>query len=143
MHVSFVCNANVGRSQVAQVYFNQLSSHESSGAGMAVGEINARLHLPSNKIQDVTVQRPADYISREFGADISERERRQLTPKMIDEADLVVIINEKEMWPDYVKERDKVVFWDIKDGAGRTNEATFDIFAKVRERVEELVKEIG
>ena len=110
---------------------------------MAVGEINSRLNLPSNKIQDVTVQRPADYISREFDVDISERERRQLTPKMMDEADLVVIINEKEMWPDYVKERDKVVFWDIKDGAGQTNEATFDIFAKVSERVEELVKEIG
>ena len=47
------------------------------------------------------------------------------------------------MWPDYVKERDKVVFRDIKDGAGQTDEATFDILVKVRERVYESAKEIG
>jgi len=113
MYVLYVCNANVGRSQVAQVYFNQLSSHESSGAGMAVDEIKARLHLLSNKIPDVPVQRPVDYIRWEFDVDISERERRQLTPQMMDEAELVEIINEKDMWPDCVNERDKVVFWDI------------------------------
>jgi len=143
MHVLFVCHANVGRSQVAQVYFDQLSSHESSGAGMAVDEINARLNLPSNKLKDVPFQRPVEYIRREFGVDISERQRRQLTPQMMDEADLVIIINEKEMWPDYVKEGDKVVFWDIQDGAGQTDEATFDIFDQVRQRVEGLVKEIA
>jgi hypothetical protein len=76
MYVLYVCNANVGRSQVAQVYFNQLSSHESSGFGMAVDEIKARLHLLSNKIRDVPVERPADYIRWEFYADTSERESR-------------------------------------------------------------------
>jgi len=47
------------------------------------------------------------------------------------------------MWPDYVNERDKVVFWDIKEGAGPTDEATFDRLVKVRERVDESAKEIG
>ena len=47
------------------------------------------------------------------------------------------------MWPDYVNERDKVVFWDIKEGAGQTDEATFDRLVKVRERVDESAKGIG
>ena len=74
MRVLFVCNANAGRSQVAQVYFDQLSPHESSGVGMAVDEITARLNLPSNKLKDLA-KRPLEYIQREFGVDISERER--------------------------------------------------------------------
>ena len=142
MRVLFVCNANVGRSQVAQVYFDQLSSHESSGAGMAVDEITARLNLPSNKLKDAA-KRPLEYIQREFGADISERERRQLTPQMMEESDMVIIINEKEMWPDYVQEGGKVVFWDIQDAAGQTDDATYQIFSQVRQKVEELIKEIG
>ena len=59
MKVLFVCQANIGRSQVAQTYFDQLSSHESSGAGMAVDEITANGNWPSKKIKDVPNQRSA------------------------------------------------------------------------------------
>ena len=62
---------------------------------MAVDESNARLDLLSNKIRDVPVQMPADYIMWEIDVNISARERRKLTPQMMDEAELVVIINGK------------------------------------------------
>ncbi len=143
MKVLFVCRANIGRSQVAQVLFNQLSSHESSGAGMAVDEITAKGNWPSKKLKDVPNHRSVEYIKREFGVDISDRERRQLTPQMMDEADMVVIINEKANWPDYVTEGGKVVFWDIQDAAGQADEAALQIFGQVRRKVEGLVKEIG
>ena len=143
MKVLFVCQANIGRSQVAQVSFDQLSSHESSGAGMAVDEITANGNWPSKKIKDVPNQRSAEYIRKEFGVDISDRERRQLTPQMMDEADMVIIINEKANWPDYVTEGGKVVFWDIRDGLGQANEAVNHIYGQVRQKVEELVQEIG
>ena len=143
MKVLFVCQANIGRSQVAQTYFDQLSSHESSGAGMAVDEITANGNWPSKKIKDVPNQRSAEYIKREFGVDIADRERRQLTPQLMDEADMVIVINEKTSWPDYVTEGGKVVFWDIQDGLGRGDEAINQIFRQVRQKVEALVQEIG
>ena len=55
----------------------------------------------------------------------------------------MIIINEKEMWPNYVKEGGKVIFWDIEDGAGRSDEGLYHIFGQVRRKVEELVKETG
>ncbi len=143
MKVLFVCQANIGRSQVAQVCFDQLSSHESSGAGMAVDEITAKGNWPSKKLKDVPNQRSVEYIKREFGVDISDRERRQLTPQMMDEADMVVVINDKANWPDYVTEGGKVVFWDIQDAVGQADEAAYQIFGQVRHKVEELVQEIG
>lgn len=143
MKVLFVCQANIGRSQVAQTCFDQLSSHESSGAGMAVDEITAKGNWPSKKLKDVPNQRSVEYIKREFGVDISDRERRQLTPQLMDEADMVVVINDKANWPHYVTEGGKVVFWDIQDGVGQADEAAYQIFGQVRNKVEGLVKEIG
>jgi protein-tyrosine-phosphatase len=143
MKVLFVCQANIGRSQVAQVCFDQLSSHESSGAGMAVDEIIANGNLSGNRLKDVPNPRSVEYIKREFGVDVSDRERRQLTPEMLDEADMVIVINNKANWPDYVTEGGKVVFWDIRDGAGQANGSTYQIYAQVRQKVEDLVQEIG
>ena len=62
---------------------------------------------------------------------------------MMDEADRVIVINEKERWPDYVVEGGKVVHWDVADVAGRRDDSVFEIYRWVRKRVEELVQEIG
>ena len=107
MKVLFVCYANVGRSQVAQAYFTTLSQHASDSAGIAVNELIVQRNLPSRKLKDVLDQRSVGYIGREFGVDVSERERQQLVPAMLDEADRVIVIAEKERWPGYLQEGGK------------------------------------
>jgi protein-tyrosine-phosphatase len=67
MKVLFVCNANIGRSQVAQAYFNNLTQHDSDCAGINADEATARRNLPSRKMKDVPGQRSVHYIRREFG----------------------------------------------------------------------------
>ena len=148
MKILFVCRANVGRSQVAQVCFNQLSRHTSDSAGIAVDELIVKLHLRGRKLKDVTsISRAAEYtlecIRNEFGVDIADKERQQLTPAMVDAADVIVVIAEKEQWPAYLKEGGKVVFWDIPDGVGQDDAFVYDVFTQVRRRVEQLVDETG
>jgi len=143
MKVLFVCYANVGRSQVAQAYFNTLSQHDCDSAGIAVDERIALRKLPSKKLKDNPSQYSVEYIRREFGMDVSERERQQLVPAMIDEADRVIVIAEKERWPSYLQEGGKVVFWDIPDAVGQPDEFAYDVFRQVQRRVEHLVEEIG
>ena len=143
MKVLFVCHGNVGRSQVAQVYFDQLSRHDSSCAGTAVDEAIARMNSSSRKIKDASSRRSAEYIQKEFGVDIAERERLQLKPEMIEEADRVIVIDEKENWPDYLQEGGKVEFWEIGEPLGRDDAFALEVFGQVRQRVEELAKELG
>ena len=148
MKILFVCRANVGRSQVAQVYFDKLSRHTSDSAGIAVDELIVKLHLRGRKLKDVTsISRAAEYnlecIRNEFGVDIADKERQQLTPAMVDAADVIVVIAEKEQWPAYLKEGGKVVFWDIPDGVGQDDAFVYDVFTQVRRRVEQLVEETG
>ena len=141
MKVLFVCKANVGRSQVAQVRFEQLSKHESYCAGIGVAESVAQ--RPSSKLKDIRNLRPVEYIKTKLGVDVSDRDRLQLTPGMIDEMDLAIIIHDKAEWPDYLHEGGKVVFWDVPDTPGMDDEAAGKLWDQVQLRVEELVREIG
>ena len=141
MKVLFVCKANVGRSQVAQVRFEQLSKHESYCAGIGVAEQVAL--RPSSKLKDIPNIRAVEYVKTKLGVDLSERDRRQLTPGMIDEMDLAILIHDRDEWPDYLKEGGKVVFWDIQDTPGLDDESAGKLWDQVQLRVEELVQEIG
>ena len=110
---------------------------------MGVDASIARRHQTGRKLKDAPTQRSIEYIKREFGVDISDRDRKQLTPEMMEEADRVIVINEKERWPDYVVEGGNVVHWDIADVVGHEDDFAYDIYRRVRKRVEELVREIG
>ena len=62
---------------------------------------------------------------------------------MIGTADIVIVIAEKERWPDYLKEGGKVVFWDLPDPFGQADDLAEELYKQVRQRVEQLVAEIG
>jgi protein-tyrosine-phosphatase len=148
MKILFVCRANVGRSQVAQVCFNKLSRHTADSAGIAVDELIVKLHLRGRTLKDVTsISRAAEYnlecIKNGLGVDIADKERQQLTPAIVDAADLIVVIAAKEQWPAYLQEGGKVVFWDIPDAVGQDDAFVYEVFTQVRRRVEQLVAEIG
>ncbi len=101
------------------------------------------MKLPSRKLKDNLSQRSVEYVRREFSVNIAEKERQQLTPEMVEKSDLAIVIAEKERWPDYLKECDKVLFWDIQDPAGMADDLADDVYRQVRHRVEQLVAEIG
>ncbi len=144
MKVLFVCNSNVARSQVARVCFDQLSQHNSDSAGLAVAEQMARRDLSSRKLKDFSpAGRFVESIRKAFGMDISDRERQQLTPEMVHAVDLVILVVEKDKWPDYLQEGGKVVFWDIPDPYRQDDDFVNDVYRQVQYRVEQLVKEIG
>jgi protein-tyrosine-phosphatase len=97
------------------------------------------MKLASKKLKDNPNQSSVQYIRRELGVDIGEKERRQLVPEMIDAADIVVVIVEKERWPMYLEEGNKVVFWDIQDPVSMADDLAEQVFRQVQRRVEQLV----
>ena len=143
MKILFICYANVGRSQVAEACFKTLSQHDCHSAGIAADERIAQLKLPSKKLKHTPIQNSVEYIKQKFAVDVGEKERQQLVPEMLHTADLTIVIAEKERWPDYLKEGDKIVFWDIADPARMSDDAAYEVYREVQHRVEQLVAEIG
>jgi protein-tyrosine-phosphatase len=80
---------------------------------------------------------------RSEGIDVSENTRSQITPKMVDESDRVVVITAKESWPKYLLESKMVIFWDIPNAVEMTPEAAHVVYDKVKKHVKELVDELG
>ena len=125
MKVLFVCQSNVGRSQVAHGFFQSMSKHESLTAGTEVAHRNSIPYMKGH------------------GIDISENLRDQLTQKMVVEVDRVIVMADRETWPDYLRSADNVTAWDMTDPVGRDAEFAGQIFDEIKSRVEKLVAEIG
>ena len=149
MKVLFVCVGNVGRSQVAQSIFASLSDYPSDSAGTKVDDLIASGRAPGRRLKDVVVSGrssrtpfPVQYMSGR-GIDISENQRKQLTPELMAEADRVVVMAEKESWPAFLVGSDKVTEWDLADPGYMTQEAGNAIFDEIARRVEELVQDIS
>ena len=143
MKMLFICYANVGRSQVAEAFFKNRSRHDCASAGIAVDEKVAQMKAPSKKLKDDVIQRSVEFIRRQVGIDVGEKERQQLLPEMIDAADLAIVMAAKAQWPGYLIEGGKVVFWDIPDPGGLAEGPAHDVYGEVGRRVDQLVAEIG
>ena len=142
MNVLFVCKANVGRSQVAQALFEGLSRHGATSAGSEADRILADDPEAVRQLKEGRARYSIPYM-REHGVDIGERERTQLTPELVDEADKVIVILPKEDWPGYLVESDKVMLWDLPDPVDTTHDGAWRIFDEIGVRISALVREIG
>ena len=101
MKILFVCNANVGRSQAAEALFKRLSSLDAHSAGTRADEIVAISNPPTRTLKDSPS--PAVPYLKELGVDISQNLRTQLTSEMVQQADKVIVMADKDNWPDYLQ----------------------------------------
>lgn len=138
MKILFVCKSNFGRSQMAEVIFNSLTrKHEAVSAGTEAGRVTG------NRLEDFPEHSNLFICMNEIGLSIENNIAKLLTPEMVKEADKIIVMAEKETWPDYLKESDKVIFWNIEDMCGEPLEKFRDTRDKIKILIEELVKEIG
>ena len=141
MNVLFVCNANVGRSQVAEALFNQLFREHAISAGTVADAIVERTKPASRRLKDGGSS-AITYMNEE-GVDISESLRDQLTPEMVQEADKVVVMADDDNWPNYLRNSDKVVVWTIEDTRGMDPDSARPLYDEIKRRIQDLVKESG
>ena len=141
MKVLFVCNANVGRSQVAEALFNQISGEPATSAGTVADAIVERSKPASRRLKDGGSS-AITYMS-EQGVDVSEQVRDQLTPEMVQEADKVIVMADEDNWPDYLVNSGKVVVWTIEDTRGMGPDSARPLYDEIKRRVQELVSEVG
>jgi len=142
MNVHFVCRANLGRSQMAQAMFNRLSRHRSSSTGTMVLEMEGQTLAERAKVAPSVVL-VLELMSEEEGLDLSSEQRTQLTPELFDAADKVIVMAERETWPDYLVEGGKVEFWEIADAFNISKDQMQAIKEQIKVKVEALVRETG
>lgn len=134
--VTFVCRGNIGRSQMAKAFYDSLypSKEPSLACGTRVGDNEGQ------KIMDIQTESVEEDIEAmlEIGLDISKNTRRQITKEIVDTSDLLIVMAEKDTWPDYLKESSKVIFWEVEN----PKDAGYEKTKEIRDIIKNLVTKL-
>ncbi len=129
MKILFVCKANVGRSQIAEIIFNNLHKEYSAiSAGLNPGDWEGK---------NISTAKNVVSCLNEVGLTVNNRFSKKITREMVDNVDKIVIM-EKENWPNYLNNNSKVEYWDIEDAGAKD----LDFHRKVRDQIIIKVKEL-
>lgn len=133
MKILFVCRANVGRSQMAEAIFNNLSSdHVATSAGL-----NPPPQWEGERLLKTQYVAPC---MAEISIDVSEKVSKRLNEAMVADADKIIVIGEPNNWPTFLTLSDKVEYWDITDPDGTDLDFTRKVRDEIRTRVENLIE---
>ena len=102
MKVLFVCEGNMMRSQMAEVFYNELTKSNDAFSAGATAE--TKDHISKRAIE----------VMGEIGYDVSHLKPKQLTEEMVDEADKVIYFPSDYM-PEYATKSSKATLWDVVD----------------------------
>lgn len=130
-----MCRSNVGRSQMAMGFYNQIYPNDAASAGTIVD-------LPGQKLKDRGPATEVVVVMKEIGFDMSENERTQLTPEMLKGYDKIVVLAEPESIPEYLRKNVKAELWNIEDAKGKTVEEARVIRDEIKHKVNELAKQL-
>lgn len=130
MKVLFVCKANVGRSQMAETFFNNLVKKQSA--------ISAGLNPREWKGKKINTAQKVISCTNEIGFDLTNKISKEISKEMVDNTDKIIVIGEKNNWPEYLINNYKVEFWDIEDAAGKD----LDFHRRTRDKIMTKVKEL-
>lgn len=141
MKTLFVCYANVGRSQTAMALYNHWAKTTvADSAGTGVNETNPECHA-LGEFEQNGHHRPSTLtvLSEKLGIDASNFTRKQLTPDMLSQYDLVVNIADRDQTPDWLR-GDNVIWWKVLDlGPEFTRERMWQNYDNLADKVKKLI----
>ena len=120
---------------MAEAFFTALTTrHRAKSAGVAV---------QYHEGQPITKYLNVVDCMKSVGIDVSQKKSTQLTPTLVEDADLVVWMTEKEYVPAYARDSPKLLFWDVHDAGGQSYEFHCMTRDKIRHLVQHLVRELS
>ena len=127
--ILFVCSGNVGRSQIAEAFYNYFTN--SKNAFSAGIDPNTPIKYP--KMPDEICQ-----IMSEENIDVGNQKVKLIDKHFVNEAEKIFVMCKKEYCPDFLINSDKVTYWKIED----PYKMSIDNMKKIRDQIKVKVKSI-
>lgn len=129
MKILFVCQANVGRSQMAEAFYN-FHTNSSNATSAGVEDFRDKYqHKPTQEIIETMLEK---------GIDISNQRIDYLKPDLLSDVDQVVVLCSRDLCPEFLLEGEKVIFREIEDPHQQDGKT----IQKIRDQIEKLVLEL-
>ena len=121
----------------AAIYNKLTNTSDAFSAGTFVGSESE----PEGIVIETRFQKPDFFELMEAdGMYIRKNKTTELTPEMIDKADIVVSMAEEPYIPDFLKNNKKVVFWDVENPSIATREISQKTITQIKKLIEDLIK---
>ena len=137
--VLFVCKANIGRSQIAEGLFEKYNKnpyHIATSAGTHVGEYDGVLLKNYPGTQSIITLMNHEKIN------LRNKTRKQLTEKLVNESDIIIVMNDFYYCPDYLINTPRTINWDIPDPKHRDYNFLYETKEKIKENILSLIDRI-
>ena len=139
MNILFVCSQNVGRSQTAAALYNSLvSDGHADSAGTKVGDEEGQTLAERAKVSNGAKE--VLQVMHELGMDLSRHTRKQVRPEQLAQYDKVIVMAEPDTIPDWLRQSDKFVYWDVPDPRYLGLDAHRITLDALRRRIVELIE---
>lgn len=138
MNVLFICRGNVGRSQMAEVIFKQLTNgkHLAQSAGIEAMGSEGK-NLDGILLKDRASSKYVIECLKEIGIDSAKAVIKRLTPEMVHSSDNIVVMVNPDTIPEFLKDNTKITYWNITD----PDEQTLEFHRQTRDQIKKLVEE--
>ncbi len=128
--ILFICHANVGRSQMAEAYYNHLTKSDNGFSAGISKEAPLKYPVLPQEIIDLML---------EEGIDASRQKPKIVTEDMVEQSSKIYVLCKKEQCPDFLLNSKKVSFWDVKDPYLMTVEDMRQIRNLIKSRIQDII----
>ncbi len=137
--VLFICKGNWFRSQMAAAIYNKLTSSNNADS---VGTYTGASDEPEGQILEDLFKTPHFFEMMEGnGMNVRKNSTKRLQPQMLDEYDLVISMAEEPYIPDFLKNKEKVIWWEIENPTFVDQRIAEDTYEKIYNLVYKLITE--
>lgn len=109
--VLFVCQGNMVRSQIAEVLYKKYKGPDVFSAGIypIIEEHDGE------KLKNLSLQILIEVMKNKEGIDVSNNICKEVTKEMVQKADKIIVMANKEILPDFLKNAKNMTFWEVSD----------------------------
>ncbi len=131
MKILFVCKGNVGRSQFAEGLFKKYIFGD-----YYVASAGTTLSGPEQMISEIPGAINVIETMKEEEIDVSRSYRNQLSEKMINDFDKVImILDDNDPLPEYISNNPNIIYWKVDNPKGMD----LDGHKKVKDQIKNLI----
>ncbi len=127
----FVCEGNVGRSQIAEAFYNKITkSTDAFSAGTD----------PSSPDKYPKIPYEIYKLMKDVDVNVEYLKVKTINEEFVKEAEKIIIMCEKKLCPKYLLDSPNVTFWKVKDPFGLKMDDMKVIRDEIKVKVESLIK---
>ncbi|MCL2280983.1 hypothetical protein FWC31_03870 [Candidatus Saccharibacteria bacterium] len=135
MRILFICQHNLGRSQIAQAFFNHLTdTNNAKSVGTSVGM------YPEKTLGEFKEETRATKVMREVGLDLTKAPLRQITPASVRGIGQIISFVSRAELPEWLQNDARVQIWLVKNYPAQDMETVRRQRDEILRGVRKLVK---